>query len=217
MRYIDLNAVQARLASNSALYPYGSASLYANRRRPRWLHTNWADARMDSPSPDQRSARYTAVYGHPLTDVERHLVEARIRAPAALEDELDDLVAAAPAAVRAWMERKVRLADQTKPGVSYVDGATVLRRIAAAEAEQGEWRCVPARRQRRSAWPIVRAGLLRHLAGMTFQDIATWMDLPQSAAQRRVRQHDRLTLEDPRYAEGASRLATDCLAMLRNP
>jgi REP element-mobilizing transposase RayT len=214
MRYIDQNAVQARLASVAPLYPYGSAGLYAARRRPRWLDTDWADVRMGSPLPHERAARYSAVFGSPLTDAERQLVEARLRGGASLEDELDDLLAAAPQRVRLWMEKKAHLADQTMPGIAYVGAPTVLRHLGQAESDQGAWRCVPGRARHRDAWPIVRAGLLRQLAGMTYQDIAAVLDLPQSSAQTRVRQHVRLLHEDAEYAATASGLAAGCLANL---
>ncbi len=216
IRYIDQNAVQARLVSRSQLYPFGSASLYAARRRPRWLDTSWVDERMGNPKPEERAIRYGDVFGPPLRRAERDLVTARIRSPAALADSLDDLVKAAPPRVLRWMQRKALLADQTKPGLPHIDATSVLQQVALSEAGQDAWTCTPAKK-RVSAWPVARVGLLRELAGLTHQQIASALQLPQTSAQVRARQHRKLMMTDSGYARRTAELAARCLGALANP
>ena len=216
IRYIDQNAVQARLVSRAGLYPFGSASLYSSPRRPRWLDTTWVDDRMGDPPQVERAERYRHVLGPPLRRMERDLVTARVRSSPTLADDLDDLVGAAPTRVREWMQRKAHLADQTKPGLPLVDPTSVLREVNVARADRDAWTCVPAK-NRVSAWPILSVGLLRQLAGQTHQQIALALSLPQSSAQSRARQHLRLMRVDPDYARQASELASACLSVGENP
>jgi REP element-mobilizing transposase RayT len=217
IRYIDQNAVKARLAFNAAAYPYGSARLYAAARRPLWLNTTWVDTRMGALDSGLRAARYHEVFGPPLTAAEKALVTARIQGPAIVEDELDDLLALASPSVLRWMQRKAMLADQTKPGQVYVDARSVLARIECSQLENPDFECVPGKVRRRCAWPIVRVGLLRDLAGRTFQQIAQFLDMSQGSAQVRAHQHRRLVERDPAYAEVAANLAVECLDSLANP
>ena len=217
IRYIDQNAVKAQLVSDAPMYPYGSARLYAAVRRPRWLDTAWVDTRMGGPDPHRRAVRYHHVFGPMLMDAERALVVSRIQGPAILEDELDDLLAHASTSVLKWMKRKAKLADQTKPGQVYVDARTVLAQIEQAQSDRPKLECVPEKLRRRSAWPIVRVGLLRDLTGSTFQQIAAALDMSQGSAQVRTKQHRRLVERDPAYAEITARLAIDCLNALANP
>ena len=217
IRYIDQNAVKARLASSAMRYPYGSARLYSCARRPRWLDTSWVDARMGDPQPDQRPLRYDAVFGLPLSVAEKALVTSRIQGPASPEDDLDDLLAMASANVLRWMRRKAELADQTKPGLAYVGAQIVLSRIDRAERRRPNFKCVPEKVRQRDAWPILRVGLLRILSGSTHQYIATVLDMSQGSAQVRAQQHRRLVQRDPEYARLAARIAADCLATLANP
>ncbi len=217
VRYIDQNAPRARLAFESIAYPYGSAALYAATRRPQWLDTSWVDERLGDAAPAERADRYRRVFGFPRTAIEREVVNARITSPATEDDHLDDLVASAPSRVLAWMKRKAALADQTKPGLAHVDVRTILDRVRKAMKARPGWTCIPGRKQPRSAWPILRVGLLRDLAGMTHQQVAQVLELPQSTSQVRAEQHRRLVQEDSVYMDAAARLAAECLAALPNP
>ena len=210
MRYIDQNAPHARLVHVSALYPYGSALRYAGVRRPRWIDYGWVDEQLGNPPPERRAEAYLATFGRALAPRDLALVEARMRNPAALEDELDDLLDAAPPKVMAWMIRKAALADQTMPGQSYADVTTVLEAAAAARELEPAWSCRPAKRCV-SAWAIAEVGLLRDLAAMTFQQIAQALGLPQSSAQRRYRQHRELMAVDGGYARRCAAIVRSCL------
>ena len=217
IRYIDQNAVKARLASNASLYPYGSARLYSRARRPRWLDTAWVDARMGDPEPEHRLRRYDATFGFPLSPAEKALVTSRIRGPASPEDDLDDLLAMASPNVLRWMQRKAELADQTKPGLAYVGEQIVLSRIDREQKRRPDFKCVPEKVRRRDAWPVLRVGLLRCLSGSTHQCIATILDMSQGSSQVRSQQHHRLVQRDPEYSRLAAQIAADCLALLANP
>jgi REP element-mobilizing transposase RayT len=217
VRYIDQNAPKARLVSQATAYPYGSAARHAAQRRPRWLDSSWVDARLGEVDPADRAMRYQSVFGPTLLSAERGLVNARIKSPATEEDELDDLVKAAPPRVRAWMVRKAALADQTKPGLPYVDARVILDHTHAAQRAEPNWTCIPGKRQPRSAWPILRVGLLRDLAGQTHQQVAQALDLSQSSSQTRAKQHRQLVQEDAVYRRRAAGIAAVCLAALANP
>jgi len=201
LRYIDHNPVQARLAARAEDYVYGSAWHYARARRPLWLRTDWADGlevARGSSDPVGRDARWGAP-----TAAEVALVRARMRAPVPADDPLDDLIAAAPPAVLAWMRRKARLADRTAPGFPVVDGPSVRRVVAEARDRDGPWRGATPGGQQRDVWPAVEAVLLRELAGFTQRQIAASLGVVESMAARRVRQ-GRDLLED---AEAGSRVA----------
>ena len=114
------------------------------------------------------------------------------------------------------MQRKADLADQTKPGLPQVDEKSILQCLTTAQAEKGSWSCAPSKYRVR-AWPIVLAGLLRDLAGMTHQRVALALDLPQRSAQVRARQHRHLMQQDRNYARRSAELASACFEVLRNP
>lgn len=210
IRYIDQNALQARLASTASAYPWGSATLYVRARRPRWLATRFVDQVVGDPHPRHRRAAYARAFGRPLGDEEASLVERRLEHPATADD-WDDLVGAAPPRVLAWMRRKARLADGTRPGLPYVTAARVLRHVEEERERRGELICRPSGTRRRDAWPVLRVGLLRDLAGHTHAEISRRTECPPNMAARRVAQHARLLEADECYARLASKIATDCL------
>src|SRR5687767_10732382 len=67
LRYIDQNAVGARLVFVGEQYPYGSARHYVAARRPVWLSTEWVDERMGWPEPAERFQRYRDQFGRSLS------------------------------------------------------------------------------------------------------------------------------------------------------
>lgn len=212
IRYIDRNATHARLASTAPLYPYCSASHYIAAKRPRWLANALVDRLMGSPSRDTRYEAYARTFGGELDPSIEELIERRLGHPATNDDEWDSLIDAAPPRVLAWMIKKARLADGTKPGLPYVPAAFVRRVVDEEQVERGMWSCRAGKVKRRDAWPIVRVGLLRDLSGMTYAEICRAEGCSANMAARRVQQHAGLLEVDSDYRERAARLGSRCLA-----
>ena len=203
VRYIDANPVAAGLCSRSCEYPFGSARSYVSGRRPPWLEASWIVAEVCSS--ERLDAYDPAAYERAFPAAGREvgaLVESRVESPAS-EDDLDDVVAAAPERVREWMIRKARLADGTLPGLPMVDEravAELIRRRASTP-----WVVRPSRKQR-DGWQLARTALSRDLGGMTFDRIGNAMGVSTAAAFRTYRLHTRLILVDAEYARRISEL-----------
>jgi hypothetical protein len=212
VRYIDQNAPQARLASTATEYPHGSAVHYVSARRPPWLATEYVDGLLGDPPPHARREAYVRCFGSVLLADEAEVVDRRLERASTLDDDGDDLLHAAPARVLEWMRRKARLADGTKPGLPYAGARRVLQVVGEAQARGDLPNCRPAGENRRDAWPVMRVGLLRDLAGMTHAEISRTVGCTPSMAARRVEQHARLLAADEAYAQLASTLAARCLA-----
>ena len=211
IRYIDQNAPKARLVVAASAYPYGSAALYVSARRPRWLATRTVDSIMGDPQPSERPATYMRCFGKRLHAEEESLLSRRMQHPSASSDDWDDLLGAAPPRVLAWMKRKARLADGTRPGAPYVGSLRVLRLTEAERMSRGPLTCRPSGRNQGDGWPVLCVGLLRDLAGLTYVEISRAAGCSPSMASRRVEQHARLLDSDERYAQLAATLAANCL------
>ena len=126
-------------------------------------------------------------------------------------DPLDDLVGAASTRVRAWMLRKAKLADGTTT-FQLVCNTTAIREAMAAErSRDGDWKGSPRSRVR-DLWCVAETGLLRDLAGLTWNEIADRCECSSATGHGRHAIHERLLLESPEYAERTSRIATDAIA-----
>lgn len=211
IRYIDLNAPQARLVRTPGEYPYGSARHYTAARRPRWLHTDDIDGRLGSPPPAERARLYVAAFGGPLSAAERAIVHTRItRAPSG-KDELDSLIGAAPPAVREWMRRKAKLADNTKPGVSYAAAQSIISSVRAEQLVQPELLVRSPAGLQVKGWPTLEVGLLRDLGGLTLAEICLRGPPGATAVRRRIEEHRRLMFADEGYAQVVALVARRAL------
>jgi len=201
IRYVDLNAPQARLAKTPGAYPYGSARHYTAARRPRWLHTADVDGWLGNPPPAERARLYGTTFGGALSAADRAIVHARItRAPSG-DDELDNLVAAAPPAVLEWMRRKAKLADNTKPAASYAEAQSIISSVRAEQLVRPELFVRSPAGLQVKGWPTLEVGLLRDLGGLTLTEISVRATLGSSAVRRRIEEHRRLIHTDEGYAQ----------------
>ncbi len=187
VRYIDRNAPEARLITEASAYPYGSARVYAGLARvPPWLETDLLAGHLQAPTAEV-----------PTTPDAIEVIERRLEHANSGDDPLDDLVAAAPAAVRRWMIRKARLADGTSPGIPLVTAAAVGAALDVAplfihpDQHAAELRC----------------GLLRSLCGWTLAEIAARCEISRGAALGRVQRHTMRVASDPLYADVAAETA----------
>ena len=131
VRYIDENAVLARLVPDAALYPHGSARADARSRGPLWLARSWVEGEVRARTGTRayEPSRYAACFGAPGSPSLASVVERRIEVPAGGRDPLDDLLGATSERMLEWMRRKARLADQTRIDLPVCDAARVVKRV----------------------------------------------------------------------------------------
>jgi REP element-mobilizing transposase RayT len=204
VRYIDANPVQAGLVPFSSLYPWCSAHSYARSNGPRWLERSWIEeeVRRCVGRPAYRVEDYPRVFGCAPSEGLLRVIESRIARPTRPQeqDPLDDLIGAAPANVRDWMERKTKLADGTALGLPICDGEAVACSEAVLRAKYGDWNVSPRNRER-DAWSLARVGLMRHLSGLTWAEIARVTSASPSSCHEYSKLHGQLVREDPIYLE----------------
>lgn len=212
VRYIDSNSVAAGLVSSPELYPHGSARWYARSHGPPWLARDWIEAtvRRHARAARYDPALYRNSFGPRGSPTAHALIERRLERGNGVEDPLDDLLAAAPRAIVAWMRRKARLADGTTIGVPLCDEETVCAVVAAARARAGAWKVRPARRAI-DAWPVALVGLLRELCGSTLREAGLRSGRTAPAAHVLDQRHRSLVQEHEAYASRAAELAREAL------
>ena len=157
--YVDANPVAARLVEAPWLYPWGSASHYSRSSSgPPWLTREWVHSEvcarfgLQSYRPDA----YRRALGRSCTDGQVALVNQRLDSNAR-EESLDDLIGASPLAVRAWMERKLALADGRSQGLPVVDATNLARTCQRLGQQWPEW-TLAHRRTRLTAMLVLEAG-----------------------------------------------------------
>ena len=196
VRYIDLNPVRARMSTLPSEYPFGSARLYAQRTRPAWLTTDQIDQTV--------AAAYARRF--PLsTDYDRfalaahqdalvQMVERGLDATAhARTVPLTDLVHSASRRQQEWFTWKARLADGTRPAAVVVPECLltpILDRLPSALRDDDR----------------LRAGILRDLAALSFDEIALRLGCALSTAHGRVRVHQRRCEGDDAYRTTVARI-----------
>lgn len=216
--YIDANPVQARLTTTPEAYPHGSAVAWARGRAPIWLSVLGIGELLGCEGPGGAGAwkAYRRVIGVRASARNARLVEARFARRDAEPERLDDLVAAAPERVHAWMVRKAALADQTRPGLPVVDPKTVEEAWERSRHSlEGE---APARRG--PARPLVRlarVALLRDLAALTYTQIATRLGSSTTEARRDYQRHAEHLRADPTYGKAVTTVARTALDSLHGP
>ena len=97
VRYIEHNAVSARIFGRCEDYPFCSAALRVGGRVPPWLAGWWVDEVLECVRLVNPGVSYASLWCRRPTADETALVEERLRRPPSPEDDLDDLVGAAPA------------------------------------------------------------------------------------------------------------------------
>jgi hypothetical protein len=120
-------------------------------------------------------------------------------------------LAAAPDAVRRWLEQRSQLADATKPGHPIVGPATVLGHIAEEELKRPSWLVNPHRRPV-PAFRMMRVALLRDLSGQTFASIARHTGISPTYAKTTYQDHGLLAVADSEYSRLLLHLTLQLLA-----
>jgi len=205
VRYIDANPVAAGLCADPRQYPWGSARQYASPNPPRWLTRSWVEGWIAdmAGSHHYEPDLYALVTGDLHWEKVSPLVEARLAQTSRGPDELDSLLRMAPPEVRAWLQRKARLADHTRAGLPTVAAREVRAQLAALRTERGEWTIRPSR-VRRDGWTTLEAGLLRDLAGAELTTIGHGLRTSEVQAMRLHRLHRQMLRGDAEYAGRAA-------------
>jgi REP element-mobilizing transposase RayT len=210
VRYIEHNPVRAGLVARAEEYPYCSAAIRSRGRQPLWLAAWWVEDVLDRVRRVDPSATYASLWGGGLSPAEAALVEARTVRPSPLADNLDDLVNAAPAHVRRWMEAQARQADGQGARPLLVDADTVSRVIAQGRAAGSTWSAHGRRGPPFDLWPCSHASLLRSLAGQTHVEIAERLGVTAARAAQLLSRH-RIQMKDGAYAQRVAELGAACL------
>ncbi len=209
VRYIDHNPVAARVVDVPTEYEFGSASRFASDSVPPWLAMGWmrdvlAGAAFAGRS---RAETYLDAFGEIGAD-HRHLVHRRMEHRPRESDPLDDLLAAAPEAVRQWMMRKARLADGSRPGLPLLGPRSAMLACADDQARRGPWSVV-VRSRSRDASRLAQVYLLRDGCGFSFAEIANQQGISPATASRCFDAHLAAMKEDHDYAARLATLAQD--------
>lgn len=191
VRYIDANPVGARIVARTEAYPHGSAASWAHGDPPRWLSTRWVGARVSqAPSGLDPLSRYLCAFPRAEDPTELEWVERRLRRPFSDRDGPDDLVGGSPEKLRAWMDRKARLADGTGASLP----STSPSRISHLLSQPGSvrlFRCLSDRAEKdlRCCFEVA---LLREFTDLTWPEVAQRLGLSPTAARRWLRSHGQL-------------------------
>jgi hypothetical protein len=207
--YIDANPVVAGLSRTPGEYPYGSAVAYARAAGPRWLERSWVESVVRSACGASTCCpgAYAAAFPSASSARLRELAGRRSRRPPLL-DSPEDLLGAAPARVREWMERKSLLADGTLPGEGRVGPGCVR---AAIDAGVDPCARVRVGRKPRSQKLLVTVALERDLCGETYTAIGRRIRLSSTVVAKIYGQHERLMRTDSEYLETVARVASAAL------
>ena len=210
LRYIDGNAVVAKLTPSCDGYPFASAHHYCKSDGPIWLTRTLVEKETCTLAGIQAydPSLYASVFGNTLSPAQRRLVEQRLWRADSDDDPLDLLLGLDSPRVREWMERRAMAADG-RPGLPTVDAESILAGVEAHSASV--WQVLIGR-QHVSGWDIVRTALLRDLGGLSYQEISRRQLCHPKTARRRYEKHARALLGDLDYANLYLELTQACLA-----
>ena len=211
--YVDDNVVRARRAATPEAYAHGSARYWRSGRPPPWLSSwylcellgvAWSDS-------DARWDRYCRALGPRRGPAQARLIEARIERRCADADPLDDLVAATPERVHAWMLAKAALADQTRPGLPVLDPDSVetsWRKLRGLVRGEQRGRRGPSR----PLGTLAHVALLRDLSGLHYDAIARRLRTSGTEARTRYRLHAERLASDRAYAAAIAEITREAIA-----
>ncbi len=189
VRYIDANPVRAKLVPTSFEYLLGSASAYQRPSGPPWLSREWVEeeVRRITGNSNYSGPAYQAVFSELAETEATAVVRARLKTTA-VQDPLDDLVGAAPPWIRAWLQRKARLADGCDVGLPICGRRSLETELRNDEQRHGPW-MVRLGTQWREGFHLARIGLLRDLCGLSWNAIAVSCGQSVSQVRRAFREH----------------------------
>lgn len=198
--YIDQSPVQAQIVRHPALYPYGSAYLYARQRRPKWLSQRWIPELVTSRmrSGDSFRAAYERIF---VTDPLQRASDAQLslwsKAPQIKPVALNQIQAASPRVVR-WMQRKAALAEGVNLGDGSVSAAALEQAWKVERLQDPDWK-LSHQGHKISAWDLVLRAAYRDLCGLPYEEIGERTGETKQLASRDYQRHLAQLKRDTRY------------------
>ena len=209
VRYIDQNAVEARLVADPIAYEHGSARHHAaGSLRPRWLHRELVDGLVAACGGEinDRPERYRRTFPLRASHALRRFVERRLSSRTRGDDPLDDLVGASGERVREWLHRRAAVADGTRPGVARASAQTVAGLVATGRRRSPSAEVILGRRRRRPLWDLALAALLHEVAGETQAAICRRTRSSASEVHRLLAEHRAAFVADAAYARSIAEI-----------
>lgn len=199
VRYIDANAVEAGLVAKPEWHVSSSAYWYARGEGPPWLSRGEVEARAAERCgaaafhPDLYHRAFSPV----LSPGHEEWILERLAAGEGPPDPLDDLIAAAPPKVLAWMRRKALLADGTEIGVPLVPWQAIEESLKASAGELLAHASADGRQCPLDS--IAHAGLFRDVGCLSYARIAGLLGCSETAARHRTLRHRALIIDNCEY------------------
>jgi len=212
VRYIDAMPVKSQIAKSCWEYPWCSSWHYVRGKGPPWMERSWIESEVSSRSGSGSfvPGEYPLIFGNPPSEGASSLIEDRLQRPSG-QDDLDDLIQATPPRIQQWLVQRSRLDSDSNTSLPVCSVDSVRRAVSRGESSVGDW-VVKLHRRRRDAWKVAEAGLLRDLAGLSWQQMARATGLSPSTCARYTELHTERLQEDAEYAERTSTLAGQALS-----
>ncbi|MCB9881448.1 MAG: transposase [Planctomycetes bacterium] len=211
VRYIDNNAVQARIVGDPAHYPYGSARYYMADAHPPWMTSNWIRDMVKgiAARKDYRPADYPRTLHDDGLRIDQtsRLIEDRLilRHHHERPDALDDLICSAPWKVLESLRERTRRADGTNPGLPVATPRAVVEAVSRSCKDQPP-EPLFVRGRRYPLDQIMRTGLARDLTSATIRELACVIGQPKTTVHRWMEVHRTAMESDRDYANRAQSL-----------
>ncbi len=213
--YIDWNPMAARMVTGPFLHPYGSAIHHIHEgERPPWLCGDLIDELIGPGlrAGLSRQDAYVQAFGLDKRNSSSDaLVQARLTHPSRERDDLDWLLSADGRRVTSWLRRKARSKLRASPCLPMADAGSIHRTVAERCALEPDAHLVSPKGRKTPLWPIVEAGLLRDLGGLSYAAMAETMGFSATHVQNRYRLHRKTILEDETYAAVVADVAVAAL------
>ncbi len=211
VRYIDNNPVKAGLAQHAHEYDLSSAAHYCLQDSgPRWMTRTWveAEALQITSGPSFSPATYMQAFGvasaAPPDDI-CEWIEARMRSRVQV-GVAGNLIADTPTQVKAWMQRKAKLADGHQVGLPLTCPSSLKRALEEDQLSNGTW-IVEDAGTIRLGKDLVLASGLHDICALSWDTVAQHTGHSSNVARRQARHHHRLMLSQPDYAQRVAVIA----------
>jgi len=211
LAYIHDNAVSAGLVGERSEYRWCSAYDWKNGNPPRWLSRDWVEGEVSARGGDREwDGALDAAFPSSIDDDHRKWIERQLRNRHEEETEDESLKhAGSPQTVR-WTYRKAKLADGTKPWRPVCPAHVVERVFERSKAVTRELvRLFPRKLARARA--LLRAGLLRLLAGCSHREIALRTKRHRGTVSHDIHDHRERLEANSVYAKLTAQLTRSAL------
>lgn len=218
IRYIDYNAVSARIVEDPSRYHYCSAFHYCGdkSRSPSWLERSIIEREVCRITGQRQFSPhgYRSLFLKKLNTNMKWLVKSRLNTGLfsghSEADPLDHLVYSAPADIRSWMIRNACLADDTPAGLLLIEPKAILSCIRRFQKKYPDWSVSPGKKNK-SGWKILAVGLIRSISGSGLMEISKMVECGEGSVFRYCKDHQYLIKTDDNYANRAVAVVEEVL------